>query len=108
NWPFEIPPRSARASSSRTPHFAMMLKKALIAAGLRRSRSDFVERSTSGDGSYRVAGYRGARAMCYPPISEYISSDFGRAQVVSEAEEPWLKIVGSPQSVKKHVKNQCM
>src|SRR5215218_5177581 len=41
----------------------MMLRKALIAAGLRRSRSAFVERSTSGDGSYRVAGYRGARAM---------------------------------------------
>src|SRR5262249_7282577 len=41
----------------------MMLRKALIAAGLRRSRSAFVERSTSGDGSYRVAGYQGDRAM---------------------------------------------
>src|SRR5262245_10590303 len=56
----------------------MMLKKTLIAAGLRRSRSDFVERSTSGEGSYRVAGYRGARVISHPPISEYIISDFGR------------------------------
>src|SRR5262249_1281164 len=61
----------------------MMLKKALIAAGLRRSRSDFVERSTRGAGSYRVAGYRGARVISRPPISEYIISDFGGYKGIS-------------------------
>jgi len=48
----------------------MMFRKALIADGLSRSRAALVEKSTSGDGSWRVAGYCGAKGICDTPILE--------------------------------------